>query len=803
MDLSKFSQQLASFPGLGDSTHTNPLVLEYFGGKTTSTTLLLMQVLNLAVGCLEPDEVYCEIGCFQGVNAICASQQRFAIAALLAHPDCMAYAVDDFSKYPDSEAILDKLTENLSAFELQEQVLICNQSVEDFFSNLKEINIADKIGIYFNKGSQNYRTQLMSLLLAKSFLADTALIILSQTNLLTVQQAVNDFITTHPCCQLLLNVPQANELNGFSILSWGDNALHRTSDVVANLSKFCTHFQYKPESDTATEVSDYYSRINVDLLAMLPADAKLIVEIGCGAGVLGSHYKRINPHSQYIGIELNSKAAKIAAKILDKVIIGDVEQINSATMLIAEGTVDCLVYGDVLEHLVDPWTVLRQQTAWLRDGGQVIACIPNVQHWSVILQLLSGRWEYEEEGLLDRTHLRFFTLESIEKMFLDCGLQICDIKARYFMQPPEPFLPTCTPLLESLDIDLDHFSLQTNAYQYLVRAVRTTTPISKLLIYTRVTPSICSLVRVVQPDRLSATLPGVRTVQTEDAITPNIAYPDEAKVFIWQRPFLDYPLDVEELMATQKALLEAGYLVLVEVDDLPSIWPKAEQTHFLDLLRSCHGVQTSTQRLADYLRCFNPDVVVFPNHLAFLPPPRTPTTDAPVTLFFGAQNREQDWKPIMPALNRILSVRGDRVQVRVVHDQRFFEALETDHKQFEPWCAYSRYQEILLSCDIGLLPLEPTEFNAMKSDLKFLECAAHGVVALASPTVYAASIAEGETGLIYHSVEEFAIKLDELIVNHKLRCRIATQAYEWVKDNRLLCQHIHQRLDWYRNRLGG
>ncbi len=236
---------------------------------------------------------------------------------------------------------------------------------------------------------------------------------------------------------------------------------------------------------------------------------------------------------------------------------------------------------------------------------------------------------------------------------------------------------------------------------------------------------------------------------------------------------------------------------MVELDDLPSAWPEAVQTPLLDLLGTCHGVQTSTQPLADYLRSFNPNVVVFPNQLASLPPPPTPATDGSVTLFFGAQNREEDWEPVMPALNQVLSVHGSQVQVWVIHDRRFFEALKTDQKQFEPWCSYSRYQEILRCCDIGLLPLRRTEFNAMKSDLKFIECAGHGVVALASPTVYAASIVEGQTGLIYHSAEDFAAKLNELIINRDLRCRITTQAYEWVKDNRLLCQHFRQRRDWY------
>ncbi len=213
--------------------------------------------------------------------------------------------------------------------------------------------------------------------------------------------------------------------------------------------------------------------------------------------------------------------------------------------------------------------------------------------------------------------------------------------------------------------------------------------------------------------------------------------------------------------------------------------------------RSSHGIQTSTEPLAAYLRQFNPNIAIFTNQLSKLPPPRIYPNDDSVTIFFGALNRQEDWAPIMPALNRVIATYPDRVSVKVIHDQEFFQALVTAQKEFEPFCPYERYQEIMSSCDIALLPLNPTRFNQMKSDLKFLECAGYGVTALASPTVYAQSIINGETGLIYHSVTEFESQLRELITNIEWRRKLARNAYQWVRDHRLLSLSYRERRDWY------
>lgn len=526
-----------------------------------------------------------------------------------------------------------------------------------------------------------------------------------------------------------------------------------------------------------------------ELLGLIPPDASLVVEVGCGKGLLGEQYRRINPFGRYVGMEADPAAAAEASGRLDRVIAGDAGEIE-----LDEDDVDCLVFGDILAHLRDPRAVLRRQAAHLREGGQVIARVPNVQHWTVIAGLMRGHWNGDRYGADAAVPLRFFTLAGIRALLEAAGLtpyevRTCGGKQEGFAE----FAAAFRPAAEKLGLDLPAFFRGTAAPGYLVRAVKGQRPRPLLIQSILGESKVCARVRILEPNRFLETVPGVRTLSGTGTVRLTGASPAEDKVFIWQR------MHVGDA-ARQRELLRRGYLVLAEMDDDPLRWPEYPQSDFFTF-RSCHGVQVSTEALAAVIRPLNPNVAVFPNQLAFLPPPRIHGEPEQPALFFGALNREADWLPVMPELNRVLRDRGRRTKVTVIHDRAFFNALDTADKEFIPFCSYPQYIAALRRADVALLPLEPGRFNSMKSDLKFLECAGHGTVALASPTVYAGSVRDGETGLLYRTPAEFGQKLTRLLGDADLRQRIAAAAYRWVGENRLLCLHYRQRLLWYRSLL--
>ncbi len=154
------------------------------------------------------------------------------------------------------------------------------------------------------------------------------------------------------------------------------------------------------------------------------------LEVGCAAGLFSFELKKKGVAQMVFGVETDYQVSKIASLYLDDVIHGDIEELE---LPFPQGYFDGMFFLDVLEHLIDPWATLKKMKKYLKDDALVVMSIPNIRHHSIINNLVLGRWEYEDEGILDRTHLRFFTLSGMIKMIAEAGLKVKDIR-RIFTQ---------------------------------------------------------------------------------------------------------------------------------------------------------------------------------------------------------------------------------------------------------------------------------------------------------------------------------------------------------------------------------
>jgi SAM-dependent methyltransferase len=167
--------------------------------------------------------------------------------------------------------------------------------------------------------------------------------------------------------------------------------------------------------------SYYYLLARGDLIDLIPPGMNRVLEVGCAAGMTGKLLKE-KGFKEIVGVELVPEVAKQGEHYYDKLLIGDVEKME---IPFEKGHFDCILYGDVLEHLVDPWKVLEKHNPLLREGGAILASIPNIRHYRIIKKLaFKGEWEYTDEGILDRTHLRFFTLKSIRELLEGAGFEL-------------------------------------------------------------------------------------------------------------------------------------------------------------------------------------------------------------------------------------------------------------------------------------------------------------------------------------------------------------------------------------------
>ena len=540
--------------------------------------------------------------------------------------------------------------------------------------------------------------------------------------------------------------------------------------------------------------TQYPDFANPELLEKIPLFARTVLDVGCAHGALGASYLRRNPKARVLGIDLDEEAAAHARERLTEVHCGNVEA-TPMPFSVPEG-IDCIVYGDVLEHLADPWALLAEHAKYLAPGGTVLVCMPNVEHWSFAARLLTGTFDYEDQGLLDRTHLRWFTPRMMGQALAKAGLELADIAPRPIArEQAEHFVTALAPGLRAIGVDPAEYLNRAAPLQFIWRA-RKAAPV-RLEMSATMLPRQggVSDVRVIEPMRALRTDSAVfGTIANEPDIAPRLG--NSPRIAVLHRPLLMG----DSGLARIRALVEKGFIVVSEFDDHPSFME--ERGVNLDELltfRAVHAVQTSTPALAAALQPQNPEARMFPNGIFELPPVRNFTDPDHLTLFFGALNRGADWAPLMPALNEVARAVGDRLQFHVLYDEAFFNALETPHKRFEPLGDYARYMQSLGAADIAFMPLADTPFNRSKSDLKFIEAGAARVAALASHVVYGETIQDGKTGLIFRDAMELRAGLLRLLAYPEATRKIGDAARAYVAGERMLAYQVAARTEWYRS----
>lgn len=209
----------------------------------------------------------------------------------------------------------------------------------------------------------------------------------------------------------------------------------------------------------------YFEDINLGLLRLWNGRRGLrVLDVGCGFATTSRKIQQLG--NEVTGIDESEVACDVASKRIGRIIHGRVEEAS-----LGDERFDVIIFADVLEHLAWPGATLRRYLAWLKVDGTVLVSLPNVGLWSVRVAHLLGRWDYQETGVLDATHLRFFTRKSARQLLTRAGLEPTGVT--YTPGLARPLVPTVKRLLargDSAPHDPEAL-LKSNAYRAYTRTV--------------------------------------------------------------------------------------------------------------------------------------------------------------------------------------------------------------------------------------------------------------------------------------------------------------------------------------------
>lgn len=500
-----------------------------------------------------------------------------------------------------------------------------------------------------------------------------------------------------------------------------------------------------------------------------------VLEVGCASGYFGLALREDGHHVKCI--EPYAPAAHEATAAGLDVFMGTFDDYCEQH---PDHKFDAITFGDVLEHLIEPGEALKTCLQHLNGGGSVVCSIPNVAHISVRALLLEGRWEYKKTGILDETHLRFFCRDQFENLALSAGFEIESIQAvrlsaqqadRMFDLNLSAQMVNAVEALRANDSALDVF-------QYVYRLRPTNEGTKK-------PPKVPGSIWVVS-DHPSSTHTDVRIRralnQLERKTVISINYLSYVQIknrplqgvdaVIFQRPSTDFHCKVVDRVRHQ------GIPYVYEVDDLIVAPPdysevadtmRAAKSRILHMMANASLVTVSTQRLADELKNFCKNISLVPNAPIATPKERHLRYDPTEPISFVLASSDTVPVDILAAaINKLKKVHPDRFTVHAIGPiaKGLNKVLEFSAKQ-HPFMPREQFVSCITSLKnaVLLIPLDEGRFNACKSAIKFQDCAAAGVVVVASNVEpYKDAVQEGVSGLLVENqVDQWFAVMDELI----------------------------------------
>jgi glycosyltransferase involved in cell wall biosynthesis/2-polyprenyl-3-methyl-5-hydroxy-6-metoxy-1,4-benzoquinol methylase len=529
------------------------------------------------------------------------------------------------------------------------------------------------------------------------------------------------------------------------------------------------------------------------------SDLLHILEVGCSSGYFG-HALKAGGHTVW-GVEPDVDSAKIAEKNLDYVFIGSVDEFIAAY---PDKKFDVITFGDVLEHMADPGMVLQQCLRLLVEGGAIVASVPNVAHIAMRAMLLEGVWEYAELGILDRSHLRFFTRSSIQDLFVDSGFAVmgikavtlqADITANISKIPCSQRALDCVESFASDDCKYDFqyvlLGVPIHAKQGRGLQLLTEKPTIKVLALAyNVTQSHFS-VRLGEALKAWAALYGgeldCRSFQECDRQAI-----ERADILVIQRHI---DVTVMRIISVAQRL---GKKIVFEIDDLLIHLPEFLSHHQAGLVgyeanlsaisKQVNCLTVTTNRLMQQLEYLSKPIIIIPNCVSAgqLPPVEQHNWKSGIaTIIVGSSDKVLvDF--ILPAISRLVLRKDITVNLVVIGPpgENFDDA--GIRCQRIPHLTYDEFKKFIRTIDnpISVIPLDDSLFSSCKSPVKYFDYSLAGIPVICSNVPpYADVVQHGVNGLLVadNATDSWVNAIEELVQSTQKRKALVSQALALVK----------------------